>query len=127
MNRRTVGDTGVAQALKYFVDHDYIVSIPFTESAPYDLVVQTRLGGPLQRVQCKRGTTFSKSNVPQIELRTSGGNQSWGGVVKTIQPDDTDWVWCSHGESAWLIPAKDVQGMKILCLGKLRRDRQVLG
>ena len=127
MNKRSVGDNGVAQALHYFVSNDYIVSIPFTESSPYDLVVQARTGGPMLRVQCKRGTTFSEYGIPQVGLRTLGGNQSWGGVVKRISAEETDLVWCSHGESAWLFPVAEVEGMSSLCLGKKRKERQVLG
>jgi len=67
------GDTAVAQAIASFTKAGYDVSLPLTESAAYDLIVDT--GRDLKRVQVR----YTSSH--QVDLRRIHSN-SQGYVVK---------------------------------------------
>jgi hypothetical protein len=62
------------------------VSIPVTESAAYDLVVDD--GEALRRVQCKYCGTAKRS----VDLRSIHSN-SGGYVVKFVPRDAYDWLY----------------------------------
>jgi PD-(D/E)XK endonuclease len=68
----------------------YDVSIPLTESAAYDLVVD--VGDRLARVQCK----FSNSRRRQVGLRRIHSNSS-GYVVKRVEEGSYDWLYILDG------------------------------
>jgi hypothetical protein len=75
------------------------VSIPLTESAAYDLVVDT--GRELARVQCK----FVNNVRRQVDLRRVHSN-STGYVVKRAAEGSYDWLFVLDGEnSEYLIKA----------------------
>lgn len=57
MNTRKQGDIGTSFAIAYFCSNGYTVSIPISDSQPYDLVIEK--SGILQRVQVK--TCFRKN------------------------------------------------------------------
>lgn len=71
----------------------YDVSIPLTESAAYDLVVDD--GRELARVQCK----FTNDPRPQVDLRRIHSNSS-GYVVKLAAADSYDWLFVLDGANA---------------------------
>ena len=62
------------------------VSIPLTESAAYDLVVDD--GETLRRVQCK----YCGSARSQVDLRQIHSN-SGGYVVRLVPADAYDWLY----------------------------------
>jgi len=65
------GDIAVAQAVATFTKLGCDVSIPFTESAAYDLVVDD--GQALRRVQCKYcGEARSQVDLRQIHSNSTG-------------------------------------------------------
>jgi hypothetical protein len=75
----------------------YDVSIPVTESAAYDLIVDD--GRQLVRVQCK----FSNDNRRQVDLRRIHSNSS-GYVVKLTAENSYDWLYVlDGGRSEYLI------------------------
>ena len=78
------GDTALAQAIATFTKLGYDVLLPLTESAAYDLVVDT--GTSLVRVQAKY--TSSK----QVDLRNIHSNAQ-GYVVKKTQKNAYDWLY----------------------------------
>jgi hypothetical protein len=78
------GDRAAAQAIATFTALGYDVSIPLTESAAYDLVVDD--GDLLRRVQCK----FASGR--EVDLRRIHSN-SHGYVVKTVNPRAYDWLY----------------------------------
>jgi PD-(D/E)XK nuclease superfamily protein len=95
----------VAQAIASFTKAGYDVSLPLTESAPYDLIVDTGLG--LKRVQVR----YTSSH--QVDLRRIHSN-SQGYVVKRTRPNAYDWLYvlnhmgeefllpeCLHSRRAW--------------------------
>jgi PD-(D/E)XK endonuclease len=75
------------------------VSIPLTESAAYDLIVDD--GNKLARVQCK----FVNNDRRQVDLRRIHSN-SFGYVVKRTIEGSYDWLFVLDGEgSEYLIKA----------------------
>jgi PD-(D/E)XK endonuclease len=78
------GDIATTRAIATFTAMGYDVSIPITESAAYDLVVDD--GAALQRVQCKF------SSVRDIDLRRIHSN-STGYIVKHVPENAYDWLY----------------------------------
>lgn len=78
------GDIAVSQAIASFTKLGFNVALPLTESAAYDLVVDTGL--QLFRVQVR----FSTSG--EVDLRRVHSN-SKGYVVKKIKDKVYDWLY----------------------------------
>ena len=78
------GDIAVSMAICRFTSMGFDVAIPFTESAPYDLVVDT--GDKLVRVQVRY------SGVREVALRRIHSN-SKGYVVKKTKLNAYDWLY----------------------------------
>jgi len=78
------GEVATAQAVATFTRLGYDVSIPLTESAKYDLVVDDEAG--LHRVQVK----YSSRNL--VDVRSVHSN-SKGYVVKKACENDYDWLY----------------------------------
>ena len=78
------GDLAVAQAIATFTRLGYDVSLPITESAAYDIVVDCE--SVLYRVQVR----FSSSK--DVELRRIHSN-SQGYVVKKTKKNASDWLF----------------------------------
>ncbi|MCA9337897.1 hypothetical protein KC951_04275 [Candidatus Saccharibacteria bacterium] len=87
------GDIGVTQAIASFTKMGYDVSIPVTESAAYDVVVDN--GKLLARVQVK----YSGDKNKEVDLRLIHSN-SKGYVVKKTSKHAYDWLYilCSNGD-----------------------------
>jgi hypothetical protein len=91
------GDVATSRAIAYFTAQGCDVSIPLTESAAYDIVVDD--GHALLRVQCK----FASSVRRQVDLRRIHSNSS-GYVVKFTDPNAYDWLYVLHADgSVYLI------------------------
>lgn len=126
MNTKQQGDVGVAMAIAYYTKAGYGVSTPLTDNLRYDLIVDngTYLRTCLQRVQVK--TTFyipATTTSYEVNFKTSGGNQSWNKIRKTICEDETDlvFVYCGDG-TMYEFPAKVVAGKD-----KMRLSKQLQG
>ena len=78
------GDIAVAQAIASFTKLGLDVSLPLTESAPYDLVVD--IANILKRVQVR----YTSSN--QVDLRRVHSNAN-GYVVKKTKENAYDWLY----------------------------------
>lgn len=77
------GDIATSQAIATFTRLGWDVSLPLTESAAYDLVVDD---GELHRVQCK----FSTGK--EVDLRRIHSNAR-GYVVKHVERNAYDWLY----------------------------------
>lgn len=77
------GDIATTQAIATFTQLGWDVSLPVTESAAYDLIVDD---GRLHRVQCK----FSSGK--EVDLRRIHSNAQ-GYVIKRIEDDAYDWLY----------------------------------
>lgn len=51
MDSKQKGNLAVASAIAYFVSSGYTVSVPLSDTAKYDLVIEKQ--GVFQAVQCK--------------------------------------------------------------------------
>jgi len=121
-NPRKQGDIGVAKALDWFVRNEYAVSIPFSDSQHYDLVVEKN--GILSRVQVKTTTYKTPYGIYQVLLKTCGGNQS----RHTTQPFDlsVELLFCLTDEGdSYLTPAETLKGTSTLNLGLQREKYKV--
>lgn len=78
------GDIAVSQAIATFTKLGHDVSLPMTESAAYDLIVD--VGGKLQRLQVR----YTSAN--EVDLRRVHSN-SKGYVVKKTKPQAYDWLY----------------------------------
>jgi len=114
-NSKTKGTVGVGHAIAYFTRIGWLVSIPINDSQSYDLVVDD---GTLRTVQVKTTTYKSKYGIWEVDLRTTGGNQSFH-TTKTFDHSACDllYVLVDDGES-WLIPTTEFSNGSTLSLGK---------
>ena len=81
------GDIAVAQAIATFTRLGYDIALPLTESAPYDLVVDTNI----KRNRLKKVQVRYTSNS-EVDLRNIHSN-SKGYVVKKTKQNAYDWLY----------------------------------
>jgi len=94
-NTQRKGDIGVSQAIASFTKLGYDVFLPLTESAAYDLIVDT--GRSLMRVQVRYTST------DEVDLRRVHSN-SKGYVVKKTKENAYDWLYVlNHQGKEFLI------------------------
>ena len=92
----------MAQAIATFTKLGYDVVIPLTESAPYDLIVDT--GNSLKRVQVKYSTHGGEVGLRRIH------SNSKGYVIKRIKRDTFDWLYVLSGLGEEFLIDKDLTG-----------------
>lgn len=78
------GDIAVSRAIARFTTMGYDVALPLTESASYDLIVDT--GEGLKRIQVRY------CSVKEVALRRIHSN-SRGYVVKKTRANAYDWLY----------------------------------
>lgn len=88
------GDIGAARAIFKFTELGYDVSIPLTESAAYDLIVDT--GTELKRVQVKYSTDG------KVDLRHIHSNAQ-GYVVSKVKENAYDWLFVCTPDNDYLV------------------------
>jgi len=89
------GDIAVSRAISSFTKLGFDVALPFTESASYDIIIDT--GFDLKRVQVKY------TGNGEVDLRRVHSN-SKGYVVKKSKPNSYDWLYILTGsEKEYLI------------------------
>ena len=120
INRRRQGDLGEAAALQWLLSKGATVLVPFGESPDFDLVAE--LGGDLMRVQVKTSTQESLTSRGDrrcsVSLVTAGGNQSWTGVKKTVDPSTVDYLFVLTGDGRrWFIPSAALETRSTITLG----------
>jgi hypothetical protein len=112
---RKQGDAGELSALQWLISRGASVYLPFGHSPDVDLIAD--LDGRLVRVQVKT-TTFFRDGRFELTLATRGGNQSWNGVVKTLDASRCDYVFAHVGDGRrWFIPATELGGGSGILLG----------
>src|SRR4030095_8163137 len=87
------GEIATSRAIATFTAMGFDVSIPLTESAAYDLIVDN--GQKLARVQCK----FANDRRRQVDLRRIHSNSS-GYVVKRTRQGSYDWLYVLDGNGS---------------------------
>ena len=119
---RGQGDQGERSAISWLLGRDLPVFMPIGHSPDYDLV--TDFGeGRASRVQVKTSTQWRK-NRWEVAVCTRGGNRSWNGVVKYLDPARYDhlFVLVTDGRR-WLIPAAKVEARAAVRLGGPKYER----
>jgi hypothetical protein len=115
LNPRLQGDLGEHSAMLWFWAQRAAVFVPLGHSPDYDLVADWGEGA--MRVQVKTSTVFVK-NRWRLGVCTSGGNQSWNGLVKRLDPSRYDYLFALVGDGRrWLIPSEAVGGGRAIYLG----------
>jgi hypothetical protein len=120
INRRQQGDLGEASALEWLTAQGATVFLPFGHSPDIDLIAQ--FGGSLTRVQVKtsvcRVTTPSGLGRWSVLISTRGGNRSWSGTAKLLDPELIDFVFALVGDGRrWFIPVDEIEARSCVQLG----------
>jgi hypothetical protein len=103
------GDMAVAQAISTFTRMGYDVSLPLTESAAYDIIVD--IGPTLHRVQVR----FSSSK--DVELRRIHSN-SQGYVIKKTKINAYDWLYVLFPDGREYLIKKCLDGRRSIKPGE---------
>jgi hypothetical protein len=102
--------------MEWLVEHGYALDLPVGHSPHCDLIAETE-EGLLSRVQVKTSTPYKKSRW-QVAVCTKGGNQSWSGTVKLLDPERIDYLFVLVGDGRrWFIPAHAIAGGTGILLG----------
>lgn len=120
INRRQQGDLGEASAIEWLTRAGALVLTPFGHSPDFDLVAYAN--GRLLRIQVK--TSTQRVSTPHghvrsaVALATSGGNQSWNGSRKKIDPACFDYLFALIGDGRrWFIPSAMLEARSSITLG----------
>ena len=91
------------------------VAVPVFNNRHWDVMAE--LGDRVLRVQVKTSRCFRLGRW-QVSVATRGGNQSWNGVAKLLDPSRFDYLFVLVGDGRrWFIPADRLSGGRGLCLG----------
>ena len=112
LSPRKQGDLGELSALEWLITHGYSINLPYGHSPHCDLVAED--GPTLLRVQVKTSTVFRNGRC----VCTRGGNQSWSGLVKRLDPARIDYLFALVADGRrWFIPSEAIDGCTKLHLG----------
>jgi bifunctional DNA-binding transcriptional regulator/antitoxin component of YhaV-PrlF toxin-antitoxin module len=120
INRSRQGAIGEASAIEWLTSAGATVFVPFGPSPVCDLVAL--VSRDLLRIQVKTSTrrtiTPNGHERWELQLATNGGNQSWTGLTKKLDPTALDFVFALVGDGRrWFIPAQTLEGERGLNLG----------
>lgn len=102
-------------AAEWLTRNGYGVWIPLCHSPDVDLIAHRK--NRYLRVQVKTATVFRNGRFA-VSLATNGGNQSWNGRVKALDPARYDYLFILVADGRkWFIPACDVGGSTSVLLG----------
>ena len=122
INRRQQGDLGEVSAIEWLTRQGATVFVPLGHSPDVDLLAD--VVGHLYRVQVKTSTRQPTPNGAErweVRLATNGGNQSWTGKIKTLDPERLDYLYVLVGDGRrWFIPAGAVEAQTSMILGGSR-------
>ena len=114
------GDVGEASAIEWLTSKGALVWVPIGHSPDVDLLAD--LGARTLRIQVK--TTTYAVKTPKgfdrwvVSLTTSGGNQSWTGAHKPLDPNRIDRLFVLVGDGRrWLIPSNALEACRAISLG----------
>jgi hypothetical protein len=113
---RGQGERGEQLAAAWFIDREIEVFVPLLHT-PRDFDFIVDWGDGSKRVQVKTSTLFRKGRW-DIAVRTSGGNQSWSGVVKRLDGSKYDHLFVHVADGRrWFIPSTAITGGCIVRVG----------
>jgi hypothetical protein len=112
---RGQGDKGEMSAIVWLLSQGAPVFVPLGHSPHFDLIAD--VGRGLVRIQVKTSNCFIKGRW-DVTLCTRGGNQSWNGLVKCLDPAEYDYLFVHVGDGRrWFIPAGSVGGTSGMRIG----------
>ena len=115
MNTRQQGDLGELSAMVWLASKGLPVYLPIGHSPDCDLVTEAM--GQLVRVQVKTSTS-GRNDRWRITLCTKGGNRSWSGLVKHLDPSRCEYLFVHVGDGRrWFMPINFVKAASTLVLG----------
>ena len=87
---RGQGERGENLAAAWYIEQGAVVLVPMLYTPrDYDFIVSWEDGSDPQRIQVKTSTVFLKGRW-DVALCTRGGNRSWSGLVKQLDPSKYD-------------------------------------
>jgi hypothetical protein len=108
------GDVGLGQAMAWFLSKGFSVSVPLTESQPYDLVVDD--GARLHRVEVRYTGAKDKHNFV-VKLSTSNLTAS-GHKTRFLDRTKVDLLFAVTSKlDLFLIPTSELSGHRVAVLG----------
>lgn len=112
---RRQGDAGELSAMCWLASRGASIYLPLGHSPDVDLIAD--FGDELVRVQVKTSIRWTGRRW-DVMLCTRGGNQSWNGLVKRIDPKRCDALFVQVGDGRrWYIPTTALGGLSGLVLG----------
>jgi PD-(D/E)XK endonuclease len=112
---RQQGDIGELSAISWLAGRGIPTLMPLVHSPNYDLVAD--LDGRLVRIEVKTSTVFRRGRW-EVTVCTRGGNRSWDGLAKRLDPLLCDFLFVLVGDGRrWLIPADSFGGGTEMRLG----------
>ena len=112
---REQGDIGERAAAAWLLTEGAHVAIPFGHSPDWDLLAE--IDRALYRVQVKTSSCFIRGRW-SVTLCTRGGNQSWNGLVKRLDPQAYDFLFVLVGDGRqWFIPSRELGGSGVMLGG----------
>lgn len=114
---RRQGDLGEAAAIQWLTSIGAVVSFPLFHSPDYDLIAD--LAGKLLRIQVKTSSHSPPARGRYcVQLATSGGNQSWTGVVRRFDASRCDFLFVLVADGRkWFVPAGELEGTTAISVG----------
>jgi hypothetical protein len=121
-NPRGQGDKGELSAALWFGERGASVFIPLFHSNPHFDLIADWGEGP-KRIQVKTSSVFRNKRW-EVTVCTRGGNRSWNGLVKYLDPSQYDHLFVLVGDGRrWLIPSSEVNATCGLLLGGPKYER----
>ena len=113
---RGQGDRGEQLAALWFEARGVPVFVPhFHNPRDFDFIVDWRDG--VQRIQVKTSTQLRDGRW-EVSVCTRGGNRSWSGLVKHLDPTRYEYLFGIVADGRqWLIPSPEVEGGTSINLG----------
>src|SRR4051812_17854948 len=113
---REQGDIGELSAMEWLASKGAHIYVPVGHSPDVDLIAM--IDGQVLRVEVKTSTYKTPAGRWQVTISTSGGNQSWNGLVKHFDRSRCEYLFVHVGDGRrWLIPAGAIDGRTALLLG----------
>src|SRR4051795_8134602 len=92
------------------------IYVPVGHSPDVDLIAL--VGAQTFRVEVKTSSYRNEAGRWQVTISTSGGNQSWNGLVKHFDRDRCEYLFAHVGDGRrWLIPTGALDAESALALG----------
>jgi hypothetical protein len=92
---REQGDFGELSAMAWLAFRSAHIAIPLGNNRHWDLIAE--LDSRVLRVQVKTGRCMRRGRW-EVRVSTSGGNQSWNGVVKLLDTSRFDYLFVLVGD-----------------------------